>query len=147
MKRKKPKYCLMVHSIKINCSKSSLKDIREFAEKILSNYKIPEVERNLIVVAIDEVCANIIIHAHHCNGTDEISIRISEFDNILEFAIIDQGEIFNITDYNVPTLENLIKDKKPGGIGLILVKKIMDKIMVEKQDGKSVCRMYKSLVL
>lgn len=137
----------MVHSIKINCSKSSLKDIREFAEKILSNYNIPEVERNLIIVAIDEVCANLIIHSHKCNETDQINIRISEVDNTLEFAIIDKGEIFNITDYNVPSLENLIKDKKTGGIGLILVKKIMDKIMIEKQDGMNICRMYKSLIL
>ncbi|MEM1137362.1 MAG: ATP-binding protein [Bacteroidota bacterium] len=136
----------MVHSIKINCSKSSLKDVREFAENVLSNYNIPDVERNLIVVAIDEVCANIIIHSHQCDEKYQITIRITEIDNLLEFAIIDQGEIFNITDYNVPSLENLIKDKKTGGIGLILVKKIMDKIMIEKRDGMNICRMYKSLV-
>lgn len=137
----------MVHSIKISCSKSSLKDVREFAEKVLGNYDISDVDINLIVVALDEVCSNLIIHSHHCNEAEHITVQIKEEDNILEFSIIDQGEIFNITDYSVPSLDTLIKDKKAGGIGLILVKKIMDRIKIEKQDGLNICRMYKSLTV
>jgi len=137
----------MVHSIKISCSKSSLKDVREFAEKVLSNYNISDVDMNLIVVALDEVCSNLIIHSHHCNASEHITVQIKEEDNILEFCIIDKGEIFNITDYSVPSLDTLIKDKKAGGIGLILVKKIMDRIKIEKQDGFNICRMYKALTV
>ncbi len=136
----------MVHSIKISCSKSSLKDVREFAEKVLANYEISDVDKNLIVVALDEVCANIIIHSHQCDEKDHITVQIREEENILEFSIIDQGETFNISEYTVPSLDALIKDKKAGGIGLILVKKIMDQIKIEKQDGFNVCRMYKSLI-
>lgn len=135
----------MTHKIRVSCSKSNLKTIRDFVNSVLGEHEIPEKEMNLIIVAIDEVCSNLIIHSHSCNSADELELKITSESEILIFEIIDKGEIFNITDYTVPTMDKVIKNKKNGGIGLILVKMIMDRIQIEKSEGLNVCRLYKSL--
>ncbi|MBX2841448.1 MAG: ATP-binding protein [Flammeovirgaceae bacterium] len=135
----------MTHKIRVSCSKSNLKTIRDFVNSVLGEHEIPEKEMNLIIVAIDEVCSNLIIHSHSRNSADELELKITSESEILIFEIIDKGEIFNITDYTVPTMDKVIKNKKNGGIGLILVKMIMDRIQIEKSEGLNVCRLYKSL--
>ncbi|MCZ6899981.1 MAG: ATP-binding protein, partial [Bacteroidetes bacterium] len=49
------------------CSKEKLKKIREFVSEVLHKYNLTEVKINELVLAVDEVCANLIIHSHNCN--------------------------------------------------------------------------------
>ena len=51
--------------------------------------------------------------------------------------------IFDITKYEAPEIDEIIKTQRKGGIGLILVKKIMDDISFNKTAGKNCCRLYK----
>jgi serine/threonine-protein kinase RsbW len=39
----------------------------------------------------------------------------------------------------------VIKSKRKGGLGIILVKRIMDKIEFESIQNKNICRLYKIL--
>lgn len=59
------------------------------------------------------------------------------------FEISDQGEAFNILTYEVPDLRKVMIEKRKGGLGIILVKKIMDEIEFESKNGTNVCRLIK----
>jgi serine/threonine-protein kinase RsbW len=135
----------MTYTKTVSCEKSSLKVVREFVAGTLQQHQISDSEINMIVVAIDEVCANLIIHSHHCNKEEHIEIRIIEKAKGFMFEIRDQGETFNISDYSVPSMEKIIKTKSSGGIGLILVTRIMDSIQVDREGTFNVCRLFKSL--
>ncbi len=135
----------MVYTTKISCDKSNLKNVRDFVSGVLDNYRIPDVDINLVVVAIDEVCSNLMIHSHSCNNKESIEVRVLNNGDSFVFEIIDTDEIFDIPNYDAPTLDKIIKDKRSGGIGLILVKKIMDEIQIEKNGSANVCRLFKTL--
>lgn len=62
------------------------------------------------------------------------------------FEIQDDGTVFDINAFQEPTLENLISVKRKGGLGIRLVKSIMDSIEYQTRDGKNVCRLTKQLV-
>ena len=121
----------MNYSYKVPCAKERLKDIREFVAEALGNHGLSEVQINTLVLAIDEVCANLIIHAHHCNPKETIEVDILVDGHEITFDIIDKGNGFDINQYKKTNLEEIIREKKKGGIGLILVKKIMDDIESE----------------
>jgi hypothetical protein len=57
----------MSYQYNIGCSLSNLKGIREFVRNILKDQHVPEIEMSAIVLALDEMCSNLMIHAHHCN--------------------------------------------------------------------------------
>ena len=136
----------MNYNIKVSCSKERLKSIREFVKNTLSDYAIDEVEISQLVLAVDEVCANMIIHSHGCDDTQTIEIKIDvEPNQGIVFQIIDKGISFNFSTYQEPSLEKIIETKKKGGIGLMLVKRIMDDVQFSSNNGLNVCRMFKKL--
>lgn len=137
------KYCY-----KVPCKKEMLKEIRDFVKEVLDKHGLSEVDVSTLVLAIDEVCANLIIHSHSCNPKESIEIQIDvDKKKGLIFKIIDKAEIFNINEYKEPTLEDIIKKQRKGGIGLILVKKIMDDIQIYTEKKKHVCRLVKKISL
>jgi serine/threonine-protein kinase RsbW len=58
--------------------------------------------------------------------------------------ITDKGDAFNLLEYEVPNLNQVIEEKRKGGIGILLVKKIMDEIQFESKNGKNICRLIKN---
>ena len=136
----------MIYRYNIGCSLSNLKSAREFIRASLKGCNISELEMGAIVLALDEMCSNLMIHAHHCNPKHHIELRI-EIASLhqLVFEIIDDGSMFDITQFHEPEIDNLIHEKRKGGLGIRLVKSIMDKIEYLKEDGKNVCRLTKSV--
>ena len=134
----------MKQQLKVHCQKEKLKDIRVFVEKILQKHGISDVEINKLVLAVDEVCANLMIHSHQCNPTKQIgvTVNVSPKEEII-FEITDFGEGFNICNYKEPSLEEIIKKQKKGGVGLILVKRIMDRIEFTRKSNLNICRLVK----
>jgi len=88
-------------------------------------------ETNLIVLAIDEACTNIIRYAYK-NCTDgEILVEVSKTDN---------QAIFKLHDYAKKISTDCIKIKpssplKPGGLGLTLISEIMDDVQFIDTDN------------
>ena len=135
----------MKKSHKIPCSTAHLKDLRRFLGKALNELELGAVDRNALILAVDEVCANIIIHSN-CEKTQSIELNVIFDKKLLLFEIIDSSnKSFDINSYTEPKLQEIIKTRRKGGIGLMLVKRIMDKIEVDNVNGKNICRLYKFL--
>lgn len=136
----------MKYKYQATCSKDRLRDIRRFVKDILDKHGVSEIDTSTLVLAIDEVCANLIIHSHQCNAKDtiEIAIQVKDGQQVI-FDIIDKAEIFDISNYKEPQLEDIIKKQRKGGLGLILVKRIMDNIQIIQDSSHNICRMTKNL--
>jgi serine/threonine-protein kinase RsbW len=134
------------HHISVNCRRESLNTLRQFTKDVLSRWAITDEQQYLLVLALDEVCANLIIHSHSCNDTDTIDIKISRATDGVCFEIRDsKPDSFNMVQYEAPSVSQIICEKKRSGIGLFLVKQIMDEIMVELSGEVKICRMKKKL--
>jgi serine/threonine-protein kinase RsbW len=119
----------MKYSIKVPCLKDNLSKIRSFVSEVLNNYELTDVQINNLVLAVDEVCANLIIHSYNCRPDEEIELHIDvDNPNKIIFDIHDHSPGFDIRLHQEPQIEEIIKSKRKGGVGLLLVKKIMDEI-------------------
>ena len=136
----------MKHRLKANCSKKQLREIRAFVEEVLKTHEMPDIEAYQIILAVDEICANLIIHSHQCNPKEsfEVLINYKDHDEII-FEIIDDGMAFALNQYAEPNLKEIVKKKKKGGLGLMLVQRIMDKIEFKKKNNKNVCMLCKKI--
>src|ERR1700753_1333219 len=112
----------MVESIKISCTTENLKEVRKFVNSTLSKLHISENEINMIVLAVDEICANRIIHSNKSNRNNLLEVEISDKLEGLFFNIKDTGDFYDNTNQSDPDILNLIKEKRKGGIGLMLVR-------------------------
>ena len=134
----------MKYKYNIGCSLDNLLGARDFIRQSLKKHVASEVTLNEIVLAIDEMCSNLMIHSHHCDPDHllELTIKAEPKGNIV-FEIMDDGTVFDINAFQEPTLDNLITVKRKGGLGIRLVKSIMDSIEYLNRNGKNVCRLTK----
>ena len=119
--------------------------MRKFVTNVLQEHAVSDIETNMMVLAVDEVCSNIIIHGQCSNEEEHVKITISFEDDGVWFDIMDKGAAFDILTYNEPVLDDLIKTKKKGGVGILLVKKIMDKIEFNARPDQNTLRLFKKL--
>lgn len=136
----------MIHYYKVACLRDNLKLIREFVNAVLKGLSLTEVEINQLVLAVDEVCSNLIIHSQECNPNTFIEINIQENQNQLVFEIVDRNpQHFDISTYQNPNLNKIVKERKKGGLGLLLVHSIMDKVEVKSENSRSTWRLVKRI--
>lgn len=135
----------MNYKYKVGCSIENLKGVRDFIRTSLKNHAVSELEISEMVLALDEMCSNLMIHAHKCNPDDLFEIHISIDNSLIVFELVDDGTVFDINDFNEPTIDNLVHQKRKGGLGIRLVKSIMDKVEYHSTKGKNVCRLVKKV--
>ncbi|MBI0399372.1 MAG: ATP-binding protein [Cytophagales bacterium] len=135
----------MKHELKLYCEKSRLSELRTFITEVLSTTDLNDISQNQLILAVEEVCANLIIHSHDCNPHSFISLKVRLNDDNIVFEIRDSGKAFNLKKYKSPEVNSVVKEKRKGGLGLLLVRKIMDKIEFETNHSINTCRLIKKL--
>lgn len=134
----------MIKSIQVRCLKDNLKKVRTFVDDVLQKHYISATEINLMVLAVDELCANLIIHSHDCNPNEQIEVSIEKKEDNFIFEIKDTSPPdFRHSEYQTPDVRQIINQRRSGGLGLILVNKIVDEIKFERQGVQNVCRFHK----
>lgn len=130
----------------INCDLKNLEKVRGFIKENLYEMRLDnEPFANQVVLAIDEACANSIIHANHCNENRDISVEIYKKSNDLHINLFDFAPPFDLNSYEMCDIREKIKRADRGGMGICLIKKVMDEIYVEPHDGFCVYRFIKHL--
>ena len=136
----------MNYKYNVGCSIENLKGVRDFIRGALKEHDVAELQISEMVLALDEMCSNLMIHAHQCNPDDlfELHIKVDKGTPVV-FEIIDDGSAFDINQFSEPALGNLVHEKRKGGLGIRLVKSIMDKIEYQHSSGKNICRLIKKV--
>lgn len=134
----------MRNQITIGCQKDELIKVRQFTSDILEQHNVPDLQAHKLVLAVDEVCANLIIHANNCDPQNYIKFEILVKPTQITFTFRDEGVGFDINQYEAPSLNELVSTRRQGGLGLMLVKRIMDKIEFSTEKNHNICRLIKT---
>lgn len=135
----------MTNKLTISCIRENLPKIRKFVGSALQQYGVPEVEAHKIILAVDEVCANLIIHANNCDPTHNLDLEVTKDKKRIIFKIKDKGTAFDFTKYEEPSMDEIVSTRRKGGLGLILVRRIMDKIEFTTEKNYNICTLIKNL--
>jgi anti-sigma regulatory factor (Ser/Thr protein kinase) len=114
-----------------------LDEIREFVGDIARAGGFSNKDVYNIQLATDEAASNIIEHAYE-NVTDgilELSCEMRE--DIITIILIDHGESFDPSEVPLPDLKADLSDRKIGGLGIFLMRKLMDEVHYEPRPDKS----------
>ena len=98
---------------------------------------------NQIKLAVEEAVTNIIDYAYQ-NGTEgNISVTIEADESRIRFILTDSGAEFDPTSVSKADTTLSVEERPIGGLGVFLVRNLMDSINYERVDGKNVLRMEK----
>ena len=113
---------------------------------MLVGANLGEVETHKMVLAVDEICANLIIHANNCDASKNLNVSVDIIPSKkVVFSIRDQGKSFDFESYTEPEMDKIVSSRRKGGLGLILVRRIMDHIEFTTEKNYNICRLVKKL--
>ena len=118
---------------------------REFVADAAKVFGFAEDDVNNIALAVDEACTNIIKHAYNYETDKEIAIVVSMNKPEFEILIEDKGKHFSPDRVPVPDMKEYMSHYKRGGLGMYLMKKLMDKVEYSILPRKNVVRLIKYL--
>ena len=88
-------------------------------------------------LALDEVLANVILHGFTDSVEHEIIVRLGLEPGCVSMEVEDDGRHFNPLDAPAPDLTSPIIDRPIGGLGIYLVKSIMDELDYRRREGRN----------
>jgi len=114
-----------------------LDEIREFVGDIARTGGFNDKEVYNIQLATDEAASNIIEHAYDgvSDGLLEISCDVK--GPSITITLVDHGEPFDPSDVPAPDLKADLSERKIGGLGIFLMRKLMDEVHYKAEPGKN----------
>jgi serine/threonine-protein kinase RsbW len=112
----------------VKSTTDNLSEIREFMKSTAKQCGFSDDVIGKIILAVDEACTNIIKHAYKYSPDGFIKITIKFADYKFEISITDEGIHFNPNSIPEPDIKEYYKQKKVGGLGVYLIKKLMDEV-------------------
>jgi serine/threonine-protein kinase RsbW len=114
----------------------SLVEVREFVDAAARSFGFSEEDIANIILAVDEACTNIIKHAYQYAADQEIEVSIIPGTRSFEIRIYDNGKAFDPSLIHPPDLKDQIGHRRRGGLGVYLMKRLMDKVEYNFVPGK-----------
>jgi serine/threonine-protein kinase RsbW len=84
-----------------------------------------------VEMAVDEACTNIIEHAYGGEGLGDIECTCRVDTYGLTVALRDRGHPFDPSGVSEPDINASLEERKEGGLGLYLMRKLMDEVHFE----------------
>jgi len=121
-----------------------LADLRDFVTRIGNKYAFSDRVINAFKLAIDEAGTNIMRHAYRDTGGEGfITIRAIVKNNSLTICLIDQGKYFDPKHVKDPDLQRYVDIGKKGGLGIFIMRRLMDEIDYRKTEEGNELRLTK----
>jgi serine/threonine-protein kinase RsbW len=119
-----------------------LKMVVELTRHIATLFQFPVAEAQKISLAIDEAVTNVIKHSYANQSDQPLTIEYFSAPEGMRIRIRYRGLPPDISDEEV-NLGRMIKKKRKGGLGVKLMKTIMDSVGYRTVDGENCCEMIK----
>ncbi len=88
-------------------------------------------------LVLEELAINTINHGH-AGGLHEISFTFSSSDDALTIEMVDDGKPFDpLTEAPVPDVNAPMDERPIGGLGVFLVRKLMDELTYRREEGRN----------
>jgi sigma-B regulation protein RsbU (phosphoserine phosphatase) len=94
-------------------------------------------------LALEEAVSNVMLYAYPAGSPGQVDIEAAVLDDRIDFRVSDSGVPFDPTVASDPDLAADLKDRPIGGLGIFLVKRIMDDVSYTWEDGKNILTMTK----
>jgi len=131
--------------LKIESKTDRLIDVREFVSAAARECGFDDENVSKIALAIDEACTNVIKHAYNFDPNREISISVRRGNKKFEVKIADSGKQFDPSGVSSPDMKEYLSHYRRGGLGIFLMKSLMDKVEYTISPGRNQVRLIKYL--
>ncbi len=129
--------------MKIDSHLDQIERVGRFIQEAAQDAGFDEMESYACELAVSEACENIILHGYGDDSTGEIEVSVQTEPDNITIELWDDAPTFD--PVNCPTkLDPPIDDPPIGGLGLVIMHKVMDEMEYNRREGRNQLRMRRS---
>ncbi|MGN1314701.1 MAG: ATP-binding protein [Lachnospiraceae bacterium] len=130
----------------IEAAGKNLEKVTSFVDEELEKLDCPMKIQAQINIAVDELFSNIAHYAYAPRtGPAVVMVEVKESPLEVVITFIDRGIPYNPLKTEEPDVTLSAEDREEGGLGIFLVKRIMDDVTYEYRDGQNILSIRKKL--
>lgn len=122
--------------LKVKSKTENLSIIRDFINSSAADAGLKADVIESIILAVDEACTNIIKHAYKSFPDGELIIKTKSTLDRFVISITDFGNSFEPEMIPEPDLQKYYRQRRVGGLGMYLMKTLMDDVKYKSIPGK-----------
>ena len=119
--------------------------LHSFIEEVGETFALPMKTVMNLNLVLEEAVTNVIMYAYPKEEHEYIHLTAKEQEGKLIFILIDSGKAFDPTQAPDADITLSADDRQIGGLGIFLIRKIMNEVKYERIDGKNVLTLEKEL--
>ena len=125
---------------------NDLRDIAGVGEKVgafCAEHGLAEEVSFEVHLALDELLTNTIDYGYDNDYEHRIDLLLRLQGDTLTVEIADDGRAFDPLQAAEPDMGASLQDRARGGLGIYLVRKMMDSVAYRRQDGRNIVTLTK----
>jgi len=91
-----------------------------------------------LTLALDEIVSNVIRHGFDDAGEHAIAVTLDIAGGTITATVVDDGSPFDPLDAPAPDLDAPLEERRPGGLGIHLVRTTMDDVRYARDGDRNV---------
>ena len=119
--------------------------LAEFMETIADEKQLSQNDTMSLNLALEEAVTNVILYAYPKDSDGLVNIEAVLREHSIEFIITDSGAPFDPTAAPEADVTLSAEERSIGGLGIYLVRQIMDEVHYQRLDDKNVLTMIKNI--
>jgi phosphoserine phosphatase RsbU/P len=129
--------------MKLNNKLSELDRLNQALTELGRRHGLPDKVMHDLNLALEEILTNIITYGYTDNREHEIKVRLSMQPGEIRIDVEDDGQPFNPLEAPEPDTTKPLKERTVGGLGIHLVRKLMDGLEYKRQGDRNLLTMKK----
>lgn len=118
--------------------------LEEFVSQTGTQEGVPPEGIDMLILALEEAVTNVINYAYG-DGEGEITLTAERQGDALVFEIKDRGKAFDPTQVGEPDVTLPAEERQLGGLGLFLIRKIMDGVHYRRIQDTNILTLTKQI--
>ena len=96
-------------------------------------------------LALEEAVTNVMMYAYPAGESGTVEIEVDAREDRVVFRLTDAGVPFDPTAAPAADITLGVEERPIGGLGIFLVRQIMDSVVYERRDGRNILTLTKNV--
>ena len=125
--------------------RTEIERVVEFAERFGEEHQLPTELVMTMHLVLDELVANIINHGYDDTAEHQIHVTLAVDGSELTIRVEDDARPFDPLQVPPPDLDLPLEERPVGGLGIHLVRSVMDTVEYQRNGDRNILTMRKTI--
>jgi len=125
--------------------RAEIQRVAELAERFGADERLSDDDVMAINLVLDEVVANIIEYGYDDTARHEIRVTLTREGDALTIEVEDDARAFDPLQAPEPDLDLPLEERPVGGLGIHIVRSVMDAVEYRRRDGHNILIMRRTI--